>query len=183
MSLGGTYKYEVSAYDLSSNESDKSTSVTVNVKDQAKPSAPANLKAKAVSTSRVDLSWSVSTDNVGVIGYRIYRNGSLIKKVTGNKYYDKAVKAAKAYSYYVKAYDAAGNISNRSNIVKVTTPKSTTGTPQGKLGDLNSDGKVNIFDLSILLTRYKTTSKLADLNNSGKVDIFDLSILLSRWGS
>ncbi len=184
VSLGGTYKYEVSAYDLSSNESDKSTPITVAVKDQAKPSAPANLKAKVVSTTRVDLSWSVSTDNVGVTGYRIYRNGSLIKKVTGNKYYDKAVKAAKTYSYYVKAYDAAGNISNRSSIVKVTTPKPpSSGTPQGKLGDLNSDGKVNIFDLSILLTRYNTTSKLADLNNSGKVNIFDLSILLSRWGS
>jgi hypothetical protein len=67
--------------------------------------------------------------------------------------------------------------------VKITTPKPPTGTPKGKLGDLNGDGRVNIFDLSILLTRYKTTSKLADLNNSGKVDIFDLSILLSRWGS
>ncbi len=56
--------------------------------------------------------------------------------------------------------------------------------PQGQpsiVGDLNSDGKVNIFDLSILLSNYGRSGR-GDLNSDGKVDIFDLSILLSRYG-
>lgn len=53
----------------------------------------------------------------------------------------------------------------------------------GKIADLNSDGKINIFDLSILLSRWGSSDVTADLNGSGKVDIFDLSILLSRWGT
>ncbi|OGY23210.1 MAG: hypothetical protein A2172_02415 [Candidatus Woykebacteria bacterium RBG_13_40_15] len=52
-----------------------------------------------------------------------------------------------------------------------------------KTGDLNSDGKVDIFDLSILLTRWGSSDTTADLNKNGTVDIFDLSILLSYWGS
>jgi hypothetical protein len=50
-----------------------------------------------------------------------------------------------------------------------------------KQGDLNGDGVVNIFDLSILLSNWGTSNQNADLNNDGKVDIFDLSILLSNW--
>jgi hypothetical protein len=53
----------------------------------------------------------------------------------------------------------------------------------GKLGDLNDDNKVDIFDLSILLTRWGSNDTTADLNHNGTVDIFDLSILLSHWGT
>ncbi|MEK7803967.1 MAG: hypothetical protein AAB251_06145, partial [Deltaproteobacteria bacterium] len=56
------------------------------------------------------------------------------------------------------------------------------GTPaSGKVGDLNKDGKVNIFDLSILLRNWGR-SGTGDLNNDGKVNIFDLSIMLRNWG-
>jgi hypothetical protein len=52
-----------------------------------------------------------------------------------------------------------------------------------KQGDLNGDGKVDIFDLSILLSNWGSTGGVADINKDGKVDIFDLSVLLSNWGS
>lgn len=52
----------------------------------------------------------------------------------------------------------------------------------GIAGDINNDGVVNIFDLSILLSDWNTTSAAADLNGDGTVNIFDLSILLSHWG-
>ncbi|HUP26179.1 MAG TPA: dockerin type I domain-containing protein [Candidatus Limnocylindrales bacterium] len=61
-------------------------------------------------------------------------------------------------------------------------PPSPT-TPSGKTGDLNNDNKVNIFDLSILLSHWNTNNRTGDLNNSGKVDIIDLSILLSKYGT
>jgi hypothetical protein len=48
-------------------------------------------------------------------------------------------------------------------------------------GDLNSDGSVGIFDLSILLSNWQTSNATADINHSGTVDILDLSILLSGW--
>jgi len=53
--------------------------------------------------------------------------------------------------------------------------------PQPKPGDINSDGVVNIFDLSILLSNWGATGGVADINKDGRVDIFDLSILLSNW--
>jgi hypothetical protein len=52
-----------------------------------------------------------------------------------------------------------------------------------KVGDLNGDNQVNIFDLSALLSVWGTNDQSADLNASGNVDIFDMSILLSNWGS
>jgi hypothetical protein len=52
-----------------------------------------------------------------------------------------------------------------------------------KVGDLNADNLVNIFDLSIMLSKYNTTNATADLNSDGTVNIFDLSILLSHYGS
>jgi hypothetical protein len=56
-----------------------------------------------------------------------------------------------------------------------------TGTT--KIGDLNNDGSVNIFDLSILLSKYNTYTASAELNNDGIVNVFDLSILLSHYGT
>ena|GEM_PF-6482060 len=50
------------------------------------------------------------------------------------------------------------------------------------VGDLNNDGVVNIFDLSILLSDWGTNNATADLNHDGTVNVFDLSILLSHWG-
>jgi hypothetical protein len=145
----------------------------------SRPTTPSGLRARVASGPQINLGWYASSDNVKVVGYRIYRNNSLIKRVSGTRYYDRSIRAGRTYYYYVRAYDAAGNVSGRSSVVRVTTPG--TGAPR-KTGDLNVDGRVNIFDLSILLTRWKSTNNTADINNSGRVDIFDLSILLSRWG-
>jgi hypothetical protein len=57
-------------------------------------------------------------------------------------------------------------------------------SPSGKVGDLNNDNQVNIFDLSILLAKWNQTgTQAADLNGDNKVNIFDLSVLLGKWGS
>lgn len=55
--------------------------------------------------------------------------------------------------------------------------------PSQKTGDINNDGSVNIFDLSILLSKWGTTDAASDLNKDGTVNVFDLSILLSHWGT
>ena len=70
---------------------------------------------------RVKLSWSPSTDDVGVTGYRVYREGAVIATVGVPKYVDQAVVAGKKYHYAVSALDADGNESPLSATVSATT--------------------------------------------------------------
>ena len=90
--------------------------------DPTPPSAPTNLIAIANSQTQVNLTWTASTDNVGVAGYRIIRNGSQIGTSSIASYSDTTVAAGTTYSYLVRAYDAAGNVSADSNTATVTTP-------------------------------------------------------------
>ena len=85
---GTTYTYTVRAVDAAGNESAPSgaasarTPGTAPVPDTTPPSTPGTPAATAVSSSRIDLSWSASTDAVGVSGYRIFRNGSTTPRTT-----------------------------------------------------------------------------------------------------
>jgi hypothetical protein len=89
------------------------------------------LTAAAPSANRVDLTWTASTDNVAVTGYRIYRNGGTtpIGTVGGAAltYSDPTVTGATAYTYQVSAVDAAGNESPKAT-ASITTPSGTTGS-------------------------------------------------------
>lgn len=89
------------------------------VADSQAPAAPANLRPVSGSTSRIDLAWNASTDNVGVTGYIIRRNGATVANVTGTTWSDTAVTAATKYSYQIFARDAAGNLSAGSSILDV----------------------------------------------------------------
>ncbi|MDH7482032.1 MAG: hypothetical protein QHH26_08695, partial [Armatimonadota bacterium] len=117
-----SYTYEVSAYDAASNESAKSTPATVVTPDTIAPSVPTNLSATAVSGTQVDLSWTASTDNVGVVGYKVYRNGVQVGTSTGTSYSDTGCVPATSYTYEVSAYDAASNESAKSTPATVVTP-------------------------------------------------------------
>ena len=78
----------------------------------------------------MNLSWGASTDNVGVTGYEIYRNGSLLttKSGTTTTHSDTPVSGSTTYTYQVRALDAAGNRSAFGNSVAVTTPAGGTVT-------------------------------------------------------
>src|SRR5262245_7752890 len=91
--------------------------------DQTDPSTPTGLSGSAASPSRINLSWTASTDNVAVTGYRVFRNGALRATLANVLVYqDNALTAATSYSYTVQAFDAAGNDSAQSTAVIVTTP-------------------------------------------------------------
>jgi hypothetical protein len=94
--------------------------------DATGPSAPSNLVGQAATGPSANLSWGASSDNVGVAGYRVFRNGAQLASTTATTYVDKGVAAGSTYSYYVVAYDAAGNVSPSSNQVSVTLPGGTT---------------------------------------------------------
>lgn len=91
------------------------------VVDTQAPTVPTNLMATAVSASQINLSWTASTDNVEVAGYRIYRGGSQIATSPTNSYYDTGLSSETTYSYAVSAYDAAGNESAQSSTAQTTT--------------------------------------------------------------
>jgi Concanavalin A-like lectin/glucanases superfamily len=93
--------------------------------DAGPPNAPTNVTATAVSSSRVDLSWTASDDDIGVTGYRIVRNGAVLTTVTGTSYSDTSVAAGTSYQYVVHALDQAGNVSPASAPATVATPPAT----------------------------------------------------------
>ena len=85
------------------------------------PSVPTRLTATAVSPSQIDLSWDASTDEIGVAGYNIYRDGSYLKSVTTTSTSDTGLNPNTQYCYTVSAFDAAGNESRQSDQVCVIT--------------------------------------------------------------
>jgi len=89
--------------------------------DTASPSVPANLSASVVSSSQINLSWSASSDNTGVTGYKIYRNGTQISTSQAASFQNTGLSPSTSYSYTVSAYDAAGNNSSQSNSSSATT--------------------------------------------------------------
>jgi chitodextrinase len=98
--------------------------------DTQAPSSPSNLTATKNTSSEVDLAWTASTDNVGVTGYNVLRNGAVIATVGGSTttYADTSVAANASYTYTVTAFDAAGNVSQPSNSLTLTTPAAAADT-------------------------------------------------------
>jgi len=91
--------------------------------DVVPPSAPSGLSATYDKRlKQVQLSWNAATDNLGVSGYSIVRNGVTVAISNVTTWNDQAVDAGVTYTYYVVAYDAAGNMSARSNNATATAP-------------------------------------------------------------
>ncbi|MCY3414126.1 MAG: S8 family serine peptidase [Candidatus Heimdallarchaeota archaeon] len=89
--------------------------------DTEAPSQVTGLSAGATSNSQIALSWSSASDNVGVTGYNIYRNGGFLTSTTGTSYTDSGLTGSTTYSYQVSAYDAAGNEGTKSSTASATT--------------------------------------------------------------
>jgi chitodextrinase len=121
--------------------------------DTTAPSVPANLGGAAASTTQINLTWTASTDNIGVTGYSVYRNNALAGTTATTTYTDTGLTAATTYTYSLSAYDAAGNLSARSASVNVTTlttelPPVITTQPQS----LTTVASGASFTLSVIAT-------------------------------
>ena len=118
------YSFYVTAKDAAANSSTASNTVsgtTSSTSDTQAPTAPTSLLASGTTSSSTNLSWTASTDNTGVTGYDVYQGTTLKATVTGTTYAVTGLTAATAYSFSVKAKDAAGNVSASSNVANATT--------------------------------------------------------------
>lgn len=95
------------------------------VPDTTPPSAPTAMEASAPGETSVVLRWAPSTDDLGVVGYEVFRDGRLAARAPAAKGGDEGLRPSTAYCYTVRAYDAAGNRSDPSAPSCVTTPDLT----------------------------------------------------------
>lgn len=128
--LPGDYAYNVVAYDANGYESQQSATANVTlVADTTPPTAPTDVTVSGPTSTDsyyaqlpVTISWSASTDKIGVVGYYVYRNDELINSTTspqsGTSITDTL--GPGTYTYTVAAYDAAQNVSARSSPVVFT---------------------------------------------------------------
>jgi hypothetical protein len=133
----------VTVQDSDGNTSADTITVTYSLPDTEAPTTPTNLTATAISSSQINLSWTVSTDNIGVTGYKIYRDGVEITTTSNSSYQDTGLSPSTTYSYTVSAYDAAGNESGQSTASQATTTGDTT-PPTISTASVSGDTKVII---------------------------------------
>ncbi|MGI5520131.1 PQQ-dependent sugar dehydrogenase [Micromonospora sp. CA-259024] len=134
------YVLSVLAYDASGNPSQGSNNLTITTPpsdDLQAPTTPANLRAASVSGTSVSLAWNASTDNIGVTGYNVYRDGVKFATVPDLTATADALTPNTTYLFTVEAFDANNNISPRSPGLSVRTTSTATG------GDPIFDRNVN----------------------------------------
>src|SRR5204862_108049 len=124
----GTYGYTVAARDAAGNISPNSTSVSVTLADTTPPSTPSGFPAAVAGSTGANLSWSASTDNVGVTGYIVRRNGIQVATPATTSFADTGLSAATTYTYRSEERRVAGNTSPNSTSVSITIADTTPPT-------------------------------------------------------
>ena len=148
---GGTYTYTVDAFDAAGNHSAKSAPATVNSPDTTPPTVPTGISVSTNPAPAVSLSWSTSTDNVGVTGYTIYRNGTALTTVSAStlSYTDASIARSTSYTYAIDAFDAAGNHSAKSaDAISTPAPSGALMTGKPLVADFSGDGKSDLAMIS-----------------------------------
>lgn len=124
LACGTGYRISVSAYDSAGNRSSQASLTATTAActvtqppaaDTQAPAAPASLTAASVTESAVTLSWPAATDNVGVTGYSVYRDGQKVADVTGTTASVSGLSCGTSYAFAVDAVDAAGNRSGQAS--------------------------------------------------------------------
>lgn len=153
---------------------------TTSVPDTTAPSVPAGISASALSASSIRLTWTASTDDRLVTGYRIYRDGVFIGTASNTLYDDTGLSASTSYLYNVAARDAAGNVSGWSATTTGTTlavaePAQQTGSNVYvplSIYDVIANASSNRIDLS-----WKTIQGTAATVSWGTSDAYELGSL------
>lgn len=123
--------------------------------DSQAPSVPGGLSASANSSSQITVSWSASTDNVGVTGYVVERCGgsgcsnfSQVATPSGTTLVDTGLAASTSYSYRVRAKDASNNMSGYSSTATATTQSGVDSQPPSQPTSLTATPGTTTMQLS-----------------------------------
>ncbi|MEO6501468.1 MAG: fibrinogen-like YCDxxxxGGGW domain-containing protein, partial [Jatrophihabitantaceae bacterium] len=117
----GSHTLQARARDGVGNTGTSST-VTVTVPpDTAAPGAPGTPSSTGVTPTATTLSWTAATDDRGVTGYQVLRDGAQVGQSGALSFTDTGLTAGTTYSYTVRAVDGAGNVGPESAAVSVTT--------------------------------------------------------------
>jgi chitodextrinase len=133
------------------------TFTSTSVPDTQAPTAPTGLSTSNITENSIDVSWTASSDNVGVTGYDVYQNGNLQTTVASTSYQATGLTANTSYSFYVIAKDAANNSSTQSSTVNATTTAPDTTAPTAPT-NLTASGTT---DASTNLTWTASTDNVA----------------------
>jgi hypothetical protein len=151
----GIYSLVAVARDAAGNTTTSATiAVTVSnlaqsPADTSAPSVPVGLTATPTASFQINLAWTSSSDNVGVSGYKIYRDGAQVATTSQSFVSISGLQAQTSYSFQVAAYDAAGNTSSKSAAASATTLAANVGTSladlaarlkPGEWGELATNG-------------------------------------------
>ncbi len=119
----GTYYYIVTAEDAAQNIGGPSVEASADpIRDSVPPTVPLDVTAIPMSSGQISVSWSPSTDAVGVTGYRVFRNGLPAGDSPSSPFLDGGLTPSTSYTYTVAAFDAAGNVSDPSLPATAATP-------------------------------------------------------------
>ena len=156
-----SYQYQVEAFDAENNTARSNVlNVTTSIAtDIQQPTVPGNLLLTDVTADHVSMSWTRSTDNVAVSGYRIFRDGALLNSTTSNSFSDSTVNDNTSYQYQVEAFDAENNTA-RSNVLNVSTPAAD---------DVNAPVTPGNLNLTNVTTNQISFSWTASTDNVGVV--------------
>ena len=164
---GTTYFYKVTAVNAMgegsmSNELSATASVGA---DTTPPSTPSNVTTPLAGTSQVVVVWTASTDNVGVTGYQVYRDGLPVGTVATTHYLDTGMSAGSTHSYQVRAIDAAGlqsALSTSRSAILVPLGKNAQATLGGIVYDRTGRALPNVAVTLTLSGAVKTATTGAD---------------------
>ncbi|MDN0199147.1 fibronectin type III domain-containing protein [Streptomyces sp. S.PNR 29] len=104
--------------------------------DRSAPTRPSAPRGRAVGSRAVQLSWSASADDRGVVSYDVHQGGTKIHSVGGDRTATvvTGLRPGTRYSFTVRARDAAGNVSPAGTAVRLTTPGSDDGRSTAPAG-------------------------------------------------
>jgi len=138
LACGTNYTLGVDAYDAAGNRSSQTVVMvsTTACADTTAPSVPTGLVASNVTQTGLALGWNASSDNVGVTGYDVYRNGTKVATVTSTAFSQSGLTCGTAYTFGVIARDAAGNSSGQASVQVTTAACSISPSPSTSSGPI-----------------------------------------------